>query len=274
MTRILGVITSLIALALGHPHPSQASNILSPQQFTQAYVDFAKKAEPGLAITLFQPLKIEIAKDGHSITGNLDNIYELYKAQPHAPDYLEHLFQRHLETAQNLIKAKANPAPIQTSRILPILRNAQGVKSLPNSEGLLQEDYNGELAIFYVYDSPTGMEWLNKETLKELNVSFEHIKKMAFDNLKTSALPPIEIVTEKLGTYFLANGGNYEASIPLTDYIPTTFKEKVDGDIIIAVPTRDVVLVTGSNNAAGIAAMQQFVSQKLPPLHLRQIIHL
>ena len=46
----------------------------------------------------------------------------------------------------------------------------------------------------------------------------------------------------------LKAGGDYEASLLLFDDIWRDGQVKVDGDIVVAVPAKDVLLVTGSNN--------------------------
>ena len=53
-------------------------------------------------------------------------------------------------------------------------------------------------------------------------------------------------------------GGDFEASLLLDD-IWDHVAEQVDGDVIAAVPARDVLLVTGANNAEGLRKMEGLI---------------
>ena len=57
------------------------------------------------------------------------------------------------------------------------------------------------------------------------------------------------------------SGGTYEASLLLFDSIWTDGQVKVNGDIVVAVPTRDVLLVTGSKNRKGLAALRKIATK-------------
>jgi uncharacterized protein YtpQ (UPF0354 family) len=49
-------------------------------------------------------------------------------------------------------------------------------------------------------------------------------------------------------------GGDYEASLLLFDDIWSGGQIKVEGDIVVAVPAKNVLLITGSQNRKGLAA--------------------
>ena len=56
-------------------------------------------------------------------------------------------------------------------------------------------------------------------------------------------------------------GGDYEASLLLFDDIWRGGKIKMNGDIVVAVPAKDVLLITGSNNRKGIAAVRELAAK-------------
>lgn len=51
------------------------------------------------------------------------------------------------------------------------------------------------------------------------------------------------------------------ASLLLFDDIWVEFRESVDGDLIAAAPSRDVVMFTGSSSVDGIRAMRETVNR-------------
>lgn len=56
-------------------------------------------------------------------------------------------------------------------------------------------------------------------------------------------------------------GGNYEASLILLDSLWTKTNIPVDGDFVIGIPARDILLVTGSNNKREISIAQRKVKE-------------
>jgi uncharacterized protein YtpQ (UPF0354 family) len=63
-----------------------------------------------------------------------------------------------------------------------------------------------------------------------------------------------------LVTMFSA-GGDYEASLLLFDHIWSSGQVKVKGDIVVAVPAKDTLVVTGSQNRKGLDAMRKYVAE-------------
>jgi len=61
------------------------------------------------------------------------------------------------------------------------------------------------------------------------------------------------------GYYMLTAGGNYEASLLLADSIWNQENFPVDGELVTAIPARDVLLITGSNHKEGIDQMRKAV---------------
>jgi uncharacterized protein YtpQ (UPF0354 family) len=58
-------------------------------------------------------------------------------------------------------------------------------------------------------------------------------------------------------------GGDYEASLLLDVGIWTGGQIKVDGEIVVAIPSRDMLLITGSNSQAGIAKISKLAEHTL-----------
>jgi len=67
------------------------------------------------------------------------------------------------------------------------------------------------------------------------------------------------------GVYMFTAGGNYEASIILLDSLWTKENLPVKGDFVIAIPSRDVLMITGSNDKAGINEAKRTRQKDLRP---------
>jgi len=85
------------------------------------------------------------------------------------------------------------------------------------------------------------------------------LRSLACENLKR-LLPKIEYHGTN-GLYMVTAGGNYEASLLLLDSIWHGGQMEVQGDIVVAIPTRDLLLVTGSKDARGIEKVKQMVKK-------------
>jgi len=59
----------------------------------------------------------------------------------------------------------------------------------------------------------------------------------------------------------ISAGGDYEASLLLIDDIWSAGQIKVDGDIVVAIPAKDVLLFTGSCNRKGLKAVRELVAK-------------
>ena len=107
------------------------------------------------------------------------------------------------------------------------------------------------------------MSFLTNEKLTKLGLSRdENLQKLAVANLR-NVIPNIEIRGSH-GSYMITAGGAYEASLILFDDLWERMASKVNGEIVIAVPARDLLLVTGSNDKDGLERMRKVVSG-VPP---------
>ena len=71
----------------------------------------------------------------------------------------------------------------------------------------------------------------------------------------------------------MSAGGNYEASLLLIDDIWSSGQVKVNGDIVVAIPTRDVLLVTGSRNRSGLKRVRELAAKFIVPRTVRADRH-
>jgi uncharacterized protein YtpQ (UPF0354 family) len=69
-------------------------------------------------------------------------------------------------------------------------------------------------------------------------------------------LPKIEIRPGADGVLLITAGGEFDASLLLADNIWTGGQVKVDGDIVVAVPAKNVLIATGSHNPPGLARLR------------------
>src|SRR5262249_43495201 len=131
----------------------------------------------------------------------------------------------------------------------------RGAKKLPE---YVFEDFSPDLIIAYAEDSPRNIRYLTPADLEKAGIERTALRALACENLKR-LLPRIER-HETNGLYVLRAGGDYDASLLLLDSIWSGQQLTVQGDLVVAIPTRDLLLVTGSRNAQGIMKIKQLAA--------------
>jgi uncharacterized protein YtpQ (UPF0354 family) len=93
--------------------------------------------------------------------------------------------------------------------------------------------------------------------LEKAHIDRKELRGLACENLKR-LLPKIERSGTN-GLYMFTAGGDYEASLLLLDSVWSDVQKDVRGDVVVAIPTRDLLLVTGSQDTQGIEKVKQLV---------------
>jgi len=159
-----------------------------------------------------------------------------------------------------------NPArAINTARIVPLIRGTAYLRQLRALE--LQTDptqhhvyeiYNEELAIIYAEDKEDTTSLLKCGEVAALGLDMGSLKALALQNL-SDVLDGIE-QTDGHGRGQLMADGNYDASLLLVDELWNTNEFNIDGELIVAVPSRDRLLYTGSDDANNLATLQKVIA--------------
>jgi uncharacterized protein YtpQ (UPF0354 family) len=232
---------------------------VSPEEFTQQFIKKLRAAVPGATVTNPTPMEIHIRNAaGKEATAFLDNAFASSVANP---SMTPELIRRHVAT---LLESLDQDAPIDRSRIVPVIKDrnwpaesrrsmiARGAKDPPEN---IVEDLNAELVILYAEDRPTSIRYLTPQTLEESGFARKQLRALAVENLRTLVAEPKVNKGPLFST--ISIGGDYEASLLLFDDLWTSPTIRVDGEIVVAVPSRELLMFTGSHNSAGIAAMRE-----------------
>lgn len=232
--------------------------LLSANAYTQEYASQLRKALPGSKVTVTKDLELKVSDSkGHEFTAFLNNSYTAYR---NSPEDKESIIAKY-------VRASAEPlhsSKIDSSRITPVIKDrtwlteiqqemkARGAKEIPEN---VYDSLNDELVIVYAEDSPKNLRYLTPKDVETLGVPRESLRELAVKNLR--ALLPKVSAQGNNGIFMLTAGGDYEASLLLFDKIWNDNAFKVDGDYVVAVPARDLLLITGSKDKAGLAKVRE-----------------
>ena len=109
----------------------------------------------------------------------------------------------------------------------------------------------------YAFDSASSIRFASAEDVEALGLEGKELQIRAMDNL-LAYLPDIGREGDDSLSLVVADG-NYEASLLLYDELWSRDVFRVAGDIVVFVPARDVLLVTGSEDADGLARARELI---------------
>jgi uncharacterized protein YtpQ (UPF0354 family) len=221
--------------------------------FTEKVAQAVAMRLPDLAVTPDGHLALSVTrKNGNKVSVSLTNRYHDYKSNPANFGAIVDLVVGSLDD-----KVFAAPGKPDRTRIVPVIKHRawldevrQDIKKSGSAQDVLFEEFNKELVVIYAEDSEKRMRFLLSSD--DIGVERKELRKLAVDNL-ARILPKIEMQGDDVFAMITA-GGDYEASLLLFDDIWSGGQIKVEGDIVVAVPAKNVLLITGSQNRKGLAA--------------------
>lgn len=242
----------LMSAALG-------AEMLTPRAFTEEFARAVKAALPSATVAAVGDLELAISEpDGRQRSLLLENPYRDYSSNPQRLDHLIRSF------VAALTRSGSGAGKFDPARLIPVIKDRQwldderrGFKARGIEQDHVVEPFNDELFIVYVEDDPTRMRYIMSG--ENIGVARDRMRALAIENLKR-ILPKIELQTEG-DVAVLSAGGDYDASLLLIDEIGSGGQIKMNGDIVVAVPARDVLLVTGSRSRAGVKKVRELAAK-------------
>jgi uncharacterized protein YtpQ (UPF0354 family) len=139
--------------------------------------------------------------------------------------------------------------PIDVKTIYPRLKAVlpRGVPAdvvLSADDSPVSSPFAGDLSIFYAIDKGPIYEFISEKTLRLLTLSKEELHRLAVDNLTQTEK---EIRLHKGDNFFFVIcDGNLEATLVLHEGIWDYVSEQIGGDVLVSVPARDLLLISGT----------------------------
>jgi uncharacterized protein YtpQ (UPF0354 family) len=239
--------------------PRDAAAGLSPRVFTEKVAAGLAARLPNYKFTVTG--EFDIARkdpDGGEATVRTRNFYDDYKRDAANLDEIVDLMAT--ATTSNCCGGKLDPA-----RIVPVIKdrawlddNRPALKVKGRDLDFIFEDFNNELVIVYAEDTEHTMRYL---TSNEDIGDRKDLRARAVDNL-ARLLPKIEKMAMG-GFSMMSAGGDYEASLLLFDDMWRDGQIKVHGDIVVAVPAKDMLMVVGSKDRKAIALMRKLATEEV-----------
>ena len=235
------------------------TSVMTEEQFAKVYMDSLVRKYPDVKFDLNPDLTITAKKGELDFKHYTDNAYLIYKA---TPDSAQQILHQYLTSTEDVYAKKMG---IDVDKIVPIIKPIDYLEEVKNRTGsvndldILIEKYNDQLIIAFAEDSKNSIKYLTESDFKNLAIPRDSLRLVALKNLD-KILPEIQRQGGD-GLFMVTAGGVYEVSLILMNSIWTNNKFPVDGDLIIAIPNRDMLMITGSKNLTGITKLRQISSE-------------
>lgn len=250
------LVFALAALACG-PSP------LTPAEFRGEIEKAVVTARPELSLEVQSELQLRVRDSAgkEKMTLFLDNAYKEYLQ---SPEGLQEVVNRYVASLRDVTELAA----VDRTRIVPVIKDSAWIaesaaamqeRGAQRPAEFVTEPYNAELTILYAEDRPKSIRYLTPANLQELGIEAAELRPLAVANLRR-LLPEIELHQSPTVTMITA-GGSYEASLLLLDEVWSGKVVPVEGEAVVSIPTRDLLLLTGTKTPGGIARLQEIATK-------------
>lgn len=253
MTRLIALLIFTLAL----PGLLQAKTF-TPDEFADAYVKAVAAVRPSFSVARKEALSLSIkVPSGRAITIFLDNAYRDYMADP---DQLDAILNKYVSA---MVETAERTNAVDRSRIVPVVKDRQWLVVMEKAAtqqhkrsavGDLYESLNDELVVLYAEDNPRNIHYIGPKEVADLGIAHKELRALAILNLR-GLIPKIEFHRGAMFSSITA-GNDYETSLLLFDDVWAKASTMVDGEVVVAVPARGLLLFAGSRNRAGVAQLR------------------
>jgi uncharacterized protein YtpQ (UPF0354 family) len=242
---------------------------------TPSPIDKVRELEPTLRVEIVDEREVRVFTnddDKESSISYLDNLARLCESDPPGCDEAVERFAR---TAVQMARAVEETTPVDPTRVRAVLKDdvymtevnklraEQASKSDAGAGGeLAARRFAGDLWIVYVEDSPESMRMIRTDDFEELKLDADGVHALAMKNMR-AALPdvPITKVDDIPNLWAVTAGDSYDAARMMLHDHWKPLLDIVDGHLVVAVPTRDLVAITGTGFPETVEVLRELAKQ-------------
>ena len=222
---------------------------LSPRAFTEEIANAIRTAVPSAKVWIERELEVEITySNGQNVLAELAASYRAYRDEP---ERLRGIIDLHIERLKTDEYAKGQ-IKLDHSKIVPVVKNRKWledaerrIKAAGVKQTQLVDDFVDDLVVAYAEDTDKIFRYIARHEYKG---RWENLRSLALDNLKRVA-PKIQIHGVTKDVAGVSAGDDYTSSLLVVNGLWSSAERfKVKGDVVVAIPSRELILVTGTEN--------------------------
>lgn len=204
-------------------------------------------------------LRFSVVCGGRRVQVDLHDLHE--QLAESSPFEWSQAVDRHLDRFESSLEAENLDRSAVLASVVPLVRSRDVLRGQSygpeRSKGPAIVPYVGDLVIVYALDMPSSIRSLTRATRNELPVEDRELLDRARHNL-LDHLPEISRWDGDHVSMITADG-QYESSLMLVDELWTDLAAQVDGDLVVAVPSRDVLLFGGTGDPRTVPALREAI---------------
>ncbi|MCJ7842791.1 DUF1444 domain-containing protein [Lederbergia sp. NSJ-179] len=157
----------------------------------------------------------------------------------------------------------------QEKKIYPVIRSTSFPKETGEGVSFLTDDHTAETRIYYALDLGSTYRLLDEDLLKKEGLTAQKVREIARFNVRSLPVDMKKDTVRENVFYFLNTNDGYDASRILNEKFLQEKAETIEGDMIVAVPHQDVLIIGDIRNPTGYdilaeLTMSFFTSGKVP----------
>jgi uncharacterized protein YtpQ (UPF0354 family) len=158
----------------------------------------------------------------------------------------------------------ADAGPQDASMIVPVIK-----RHAPPSDDVIvvapeffpiSEDLVGELLVMYAFDLPGHFAYVSGHDCSTLGLDPDGLRKLSVQNLTRLRSKP-DVLRPSGAVTMLRLDGDLEASLLLIDHLWSQAARAIPGEMVVGVPSRDVLAVSGTGITGGVETLQWAVER-------------
>lgn len=213
-----------------------------------------------------ESLRIYRTDNQKGVTVKLSPIVAKYnKGQKNIIDeivyYVEETIHQMQDEAHKILNEK---------RIMPVIRATSFPTQTKEGNDFVTENHTAETRIYYALDLGKSYRLIDESLLKDLNLTEQQINEMALFNVRKLDNPYKTDEVKGNIFYFINTNDGYDASRVLNASLLSSFEDKIEGEMLIALPHQDVLIIADIRNKTGYDIMahmtMEFFTNGLVPI--------
>ncbi|KIX90104.1 hypothetical protein TP70_09470 [Staphylococcus microti] len=144
---------------------------------------------------------------------------------------------------------------LEDIKILPVIRATSFHEKTPEGNQFLTDTHTAETRIYYALDLGKSYRLIDDKVLQDLKLTAQQVREMATFNVRKL---DIQYKTDEVKGnifYFFNTNDGYDASRILNKQLLQDFEAKCQGEMLVAVPHQDVLIIADIRNHTGYDVM-------------------
>lgn len=213
-----------------------------------------------------ETLRISRVDNDKGVTVKLSPIVAKYKSQK------EKIVDEIVYYVEEAV-AQMNDAALSNTddiKVMPVLRSPSFDKKDKSGNAFVIDEHTAETNIYYAMDLGKSYRLIDEKTLEQMNLTKQQLKEMALFNVRK--LENNYTTDEVKGNifYFVNTNDGYDASRVLNTSFLNNIQEQCEGEMLVAVPHQDVLIIADIRNKTGYDVMahltMEFFTNGLVPI--------